>query len=86
MEKNVEKAIDRFVVRNTIPSPPAPITLDGDKKVEPTESIKSFGTTENNEKSETTKKIVLDEREGLVERVDKIFVTRDGKQLLREQY
>jgi len=33
-----------------------------------------------------TKEIVLNEREGLVERVDKIFVTKDGRQLLREQY
>ena len=32
------------------------------------------------------KKVVLDEREGLIERVDKIYVTKDGKQLLREQY
>ena len=32
------------------------------------------------------KKVVLDEREGLIERVDKIFVTKNGKQLLREQY
>lgn len=32
------------------------------------------------------KKVVLDEREGLIERVDRIFVTADGKQLLREQY
>ena len=38
------------------------------------------------EKSATTKKIVLDEREGLVERIDKIIVTKDGKQLLREVY
>lgn len=29
---------------------------------------------------------VLNEREGLIERVDKVFVTKDGKQLLREQY
>jgi len=34
----------------------------------------------------SAKKVVLDEREGLIERVDKIFVTSDGKQLLREQY
>jgi hypothetical protein len=33
-----------------------------------------------------TKEIVLQEREGLVERVDKIYVTNDGRQLLREQY
>jgi len=32
------------------------------------------------------KKVVLDERGGLIERVDKLFVTSDGRQLLREQY
>ena len=32
------------------------------------------------------KRVVLDEREGLIERVDKIYITKDGKQLLREQY
>jgi len=32
------------------------------------------------------KKEVLDEREGLIERVDRVFVTNDGRQLLREQY
>lgn len=37
-------------------------------------------------KNESAKKVVLDEREGLIERVDKIFVTKDGKQLLRERY
>ena len=37
-------------------------------------------------KNETVKKVVLDEREGLIERVDKILVTKDGKQLLREWY
>ena len=35
---------------------------------------------------EDNKKVVIDEREGLIERVDKVLVTRDGKQLLREQY
>lgn len=34
----------------------------------------------------TRKEVVLNEREGLIERVDKIHVTRDGRQLLREQY
>ena len=33
-----------------------------------------------------SKKVVLKEREGLIERVDKILITKDGKQLLREQY
>lgn len=37
-------------------------------------------------KVETSKKEILDEREGLIERVDKIYVTKNGKQLLREQY
>ena len=37
-------------------------------------------------KVDTRKKVILDEREGLIERVDKILVTKDGKQLLREQY
>ena len=30
--------------------------------------------------------VVLQEREGLIERVDKKYVTNDGRQLLREQY
>ena len=37
-------------------------------------------------KAESVKKVVLDEREGLIERLDRIYVTKDGKQLLREQY
>jgi hypothetical protein len=36
--------------------------------------------------NKNAKKVVLDEREGLIERVDKVFVTKEGKQLLREQY
>ena len=41
---------------------------------------------EEAKKVEQAKKVVLDEREGLIERVDKVFVTKDGKQLLRERY
>jgi hypothetical protein len=37
-------------------------------------------------KNDNVKKVVLDEREGLIERLDHIYVTKDGKQLLREQY
>lgn len=33
-----------------------------------------------------SKKVVLDEREGLIERIDRQFVTSDGRMLLREQY
>lgn len=41
---------------------------------------------ENSVLNTESKKVVLDEREGLIERVDKILITKDGKQLLREQY
>ena len=41
---------------------------------------------EEAKKKDTSKKEILDEREGLIERVDKVFVTKDGKQLLREHY
>jgi hypothetical protein len=47
--------------------------------------VNDENTTEN-QKIQQAKKVVLDEREGLIERVDKIHVTRDGRQLLREQY
>ena len=40
----------------------------------------------NVKESNDYKKIMLDKREGLIERVDKIFVDKDGRQLLREQY
>ena len=57
--------------------------------MEKKDAINQFlGEIENepNEENENVKKTVLDEREGLVERIDRIFVTKDGKQLLREQY
>jgi predicted Zn-dependent peptidase len=37
-------------------------------------------------KIDAEKKVILDERSGLIERVDHIYLTKDGKQLLREQY
>ena len=37
-------------------------------------------------KANNDKKVILNKREGLIERVDKIYVTEDGRQLLREQY
>ena len=36
--------------------------------------------------SAKAKKVFLDEREGLIERVDKILIDKKGRQLLREQY
>lgn len=52
------------------------------------EKLKNFvGEDENQDSSiNATPKVILDSREGLIERVDKIFITKDGKQLLREQY
>lgn len=38
------------------------------------------------QKEKNIKKVVLDEREGLIERIDRVLVTKDGKQLLREVY
>ena len=39
------------------------------------------------EEKEDTKKIqIMEERSGLIERVDKQYVTSDGRILLREQY
>lgn len=62
--------------------------------------INNYSTMENNvekalsnfvdepveETKDNSKKEILDEREGLIERVDVIHVTKDGRQLLREQY
>jgi hypothetical protein len=39
-----------------------------------------------NKKIKEQKKVILDNRQGLIERVDKVFVTDDGRQLLREVY
>jgi len=47
-----------------------------------------LGTEEEvvDEKIKNEKKIILDEREGLIERIDRTFVDSKGRQLLREQY
>ena len=38
-------------------------------------------------KNDNVKKVIIDEKDGLIiERVDKIFVTSDGRMLLREVY
>ena len=41
---------------------------------------------EEDDETKGAKKVVIDQREGLIERVDKVFVTEDGRQLLREHY
>lgn len=54
------------------------------------EVLNDFLGERNNEPNvnqpDSAKQKILDEREGLIERVDKVFITRKGKQLLREQY
>lgn len=40
----------------------------------------------NNEPQDKNKKKKIIEKSGLIERVDRIYVTEDGRQLLREQY
>ena len=37
-------------------------------------------------KNKKNKKRTIQERTGLIERIDKILVTNDGRQLLRERY
>lgn len=49
-------------------------------------ALNDFIGSKKTEKKESKKTSILDEREGLIERVDRVFVTKDGKQLLREQY
>ena len=41
---------------------------------------------EEDDKTKGAKKVILNKREGLIERVDRIYVTEDGRQLLREHY
>ena len=50
------------------------------------DSQKPKDSPDNDPDDNTNKTQIMDEREGLIERVDKILVTSDGKQLLREQY
>jgi ABC-type protease/lipase transport system fused ATPase/permease subunit len=70
MENKVEKAIDDFVE--------TPQTEE--------EKAKAIAEVIAKEKRDNLKKVVLDEREGLIERIDRVLVTKDGKQLLREWY
>ena len=44
-------------------------------------NVNTVSTTQKNKKE-----VVINEREGLIERIDPIYVTKEGKQLLREQY
>jgi hypothetical protein len=51
------------------------------------ETLKTDKELEEKTKLDKIKKVVLDERDGLIiERIDKQFITSDGRQLLREVY
>lgn len=51
------------------------------------DALDNFNGIDNNQQeNQKNKKSIMLERSGLIERVDKVFVTQDGKQLLREQY
>lgn len=40
----------------------------------------------DNPENKNKKKVSLRTKEGLIERVDKVYITEDGRQLLREHY
>ena len=37
-------------------------------------------------KKDSNKKVIINQREGLIERIDRTLITDDGRVLLREQY
>jgi hypothetical protein len=49
-------------------------------------NIDMFLDDEFDSKSKTAKKEVIQQKDGLIERIDKKYVTEDGKMLLRERY
>lgn len=54
------------------------------KKNEIGKLLDDFNSENGQNKGKSQKRVI--ERTGLIERVDKILVTKEGKQLLREQY
>lgn len=54
------------------------------------DALNKFNDDLNNEsknnENNNVKKVVIDEREGLIERVDRIYIDKSGRQLLRERY
>lgn len=50
------------------------------------DALNDFVGIDKEEEIGVQKKVTLNKREGLIERVDKVYITEDGRQLLREQY
>jgi hypothetical protein len=49
-------------------------------------ALDNFIDPENEEKEKNVKKVQISGNQGIIERIDRIFITESGKQLLREQY
>jgi hypothetical protein len=49
-------------------------------------NIDEFLDDEFEKDQEPKKKVVIQQKDGLIERIDKKYVTEDGKMLLRERY
>ena len=49
-------------------------------------ALDNFVDQPEDKKTDEAKKVLLNKKEGLIERVDKVFITEDGRQLLREHY
>lgn len=56
------------------------------EKAKKSKAIDRFLNANDESSKDKEMKIVLQEREGLIERIDRVLVTKDGKQLLREVY
>lgn len=69
--KDVEKTLNDF--------------LSDDEREKEDKTSDDF-ISDDEKKNVDNKQTIINEREGLIERIDRILVTKDGKQLLREQY
>jgi hypothetical protein len=49
-------------------------------------NLDDFLGMDSPEKPNVDKKKLIDEKTGLIERVDRVLITKDGRQLLREQF
>ena len=49
-------------------------------------ALDQFLFNEKSESEKKNKKVVINQREGLIERIDRTLITDDGRVLLREQY
>ena len=55
-------------------------------KKEAEKALDNFVDLPEEDEKKGAKEVILGQREGLIERVDKVYLTEDGRQLLREHY